>query len=69
MVEKKVTSYTVFTDLVGLRISIVYSYIDTDTETIIDYNKRKDIVITNNTAKKKASDLMDYANTFLGEDK
>ena len=50
-------------------MSIVYSEIDTDTGTIIDDNKRKDIVITNNTAKKKASDLMDYANTFLGEGK
>lgn len=69
MAKKKVTSCTVFNDIVGMRMCIVYSEIDIETGTIISDNKRKDIIVTDPSAEKEISDLMEYANGFLEGEK
>jgi len=62
---KKVTSVTVFTDAVGMRMSATYSEIDDETGRIISDNKRYDRVITDDTAIAEANALLDYAKTSL----
>lgn len=62
---KIVTSVTVFNDAVGMRMSITYSEIDETTGKIIADNKRIDRVITDSSAKSKATGLMNYAQTFV----
>ena len=62
---KTVTSVTVFNDAVGMRMSITYSEIDETTGKIIADNKRIDRVITDSSAKSKATGLMNSAQTFV----
>lgn len=62
---KTVTSATVFSDAVGMRISVTYSEIDETTGRIIADNVRIDRVITDATAKKNASKVIEYAQTFV----
>ena len=61
---KIVTSVTTWNDAVGKRMSITYSEID-DQGTVISDNKRIDRVITDPSAKKIASDLLDYAQEYI----
>ena len=62
---KKVTSVTVFTDAVGMRMSATYSEIDDETGRIISDNKRYDRVITDDAAIAEANALLDYAKISL----
>ena len=61
---KIVTSVTIFSDAVGMRISITYSEIDEQGKIIKD-NIRIDRVITNKDAKATASALMEYAQELV----
>lgn len=61
---KAVTSVTMFNDAVGMRFSITYSEID-ETGKIIANNVRVDRVVTDPEHKKAASDILDYAQTFI----
>ena len=62
---KKVTSVTLFSDAVGMRISMTYSKIDDETGTIIADNIRLDRVVTDKTAQTNGESIMDYAQTFV----
>lgn len=61
---KKVTSYTIFDDSVGKRISLTYSEID-DKGTIVTDNKRIDRVITDSAIIAKANEIAAFAQTFV----
>ena len=58
---KKITSVTVFSDAVGMRMSATYSEIDDQTGRIISDNNRFDRVVTDSTVVEKAEALIDYA--------
>ena len=60
-----VTSATIFRDAVGLRMSITYSKIDSETGAVIKDNIRIDRVITDSMAKSNAEELLAYAQTFV----
>ena len=62
---KIVTSFTVFNDAVGTRLSVSYSEIDDTTGQVISDNKRADRVITDASARETASDLKEYAQAFI----
>ena len=62
---KTVTSATVFSDAVGLRLSLTYSEIDENTGRVISDNKRLDRVIVDPTAKSEASAIIQYAQDFV----
>lgn len=62
---KLVTSFTVFNDAVGTRLSVSYSEIDDTTGQVISDNKRADRVITDSSTKETASELKDYAQAFI----
>lgn len=61
---KKVTSYTIFDDSVGKRISLTYSEID-DNGMVVTDNKRIDRVITDSDIIAKANDISAFAQTFV----
>lgn len=62
---KVVTSYTVFNDAVGTRMSVSYSEIDDATGQVISDNKRADRVITDQSIKSVSEELKDYAQEFI----
>lgn len=62
---KVVTSITTWNDAVGKRMSITYSEVDDQTGAVISDNKRVDRVITDASAKTLASELLDYAQTYI----
>lgn len=62
---KTVTSATVFSDAVGLRISMTYSEIDESTGRIIADNKRLDRVLTDKTARSHANGVLNAAQEFI----
>jgi len=62
---KVVTSYTVFNDAVGTRMSVSYSEIDDTTGQVISDNKRADRVITDREIKSLSEELKDYAQEFI----
>ena len=62
---KIVTSYTIFNDAVGMRMSVSYSEIDDETGQVISDNKRADRVITDATTKKTADKLKEFAQEFI----
>lgn len=62
---KVVTSFTVFNDAVGMRMSVSYSEIDDTTGQVISDNKRADRVVTDATMKKTADKLKDFAQEFI----
>ena len=62
---KVVTSYTIFNDAVGTRMSVSYSEIDDTTGQVISDNKRADRVITSSEIQSIADDLKDYAQEFI----
>lgn len=61
-----VTSVTIFTDSVGMRMSATYSEVDEDTGKITSDNKRIDRVVTGETAKAAGENLIEYAQEFVG---
>ena len=58
---KIVTSVTVFSDAVGMRLSATYSEVDEDTGRVVSDNNRFDRVITDAEAKSQAQNLLEYA--------
>ena len=62
---KVVTSYTVFNDAVGTRMSVSYSEIDDTTGQVISDNKRADRVITDREIKSLSEELKNYAQEFI----
>lgn len=62
---KVVTSYTVFNDAVGTRMSVSYSEIDDTTGQVISDNKRIDRVLTGKDVKAVAEELKGYAQEFV----
>ena len=58
---KIVTSVTVFSDAVGMRLSATYSEVDEDTGRVVSDNNRFDRVITEAEAKARAQSLLEYA--------
>ena len=62
---KIVTSFTIFNDAVGTRMSVSYSEIDDTTGQVIADNKRADRVITDRSAKQTADTLKEYAQDFI----
>ena len=65
---KVVTSYTVFNDAVGMRMSVSYSEIDETTGRIINDINRIDRVITDSQMKSVANSLKEYAQEFVDEE-
>lgn len=62
---KVVTSATVFSDAVGMRLSMTYSIVDDETGKIIEDNKRANRVITDQSAKDHANQIMAYAQNYV----
>lgn len=62
---KIVTSATVFSDAIGIRLSLTYSEIDEATGKVIADNRRMDRVITDQTAKENANSIISYAQSFV----
>ena len=58
---KIVTSVTIFSDAVGMRLSATYSEVDEDTGRVVSDNNRFDRVITDAEAKAQAQNLLEYA--------
>ena len=65
---KIITSVTVFNDAVGMRMSATYSEVEEQTGRIIKDNQRFDRVITDNTVKTKALDVLSYATDSIPEE-
>ena len=62
---KVATSATVFSDAVGMRLSVTYSVVDDETGKIVEDNKRANKVITDVSAKETANQLIAYAQTYV----
>jgi len=60
-----VTSVTVWNDAVGMRASITYSEVDSETGKIIADNKRIDRVITDRETKALMQDVLDKAQEYV----
>ena len=58
---KIISSVTVFSDAIGMRMSATYSEVDEATGRVISDNNRFDRVITDKDAKADAQALIDYA--------
>lgn len=58
---KIITSVTVFSDAVGMRLSATWSEVDEQTGRVTSDNQRFDRVITDGTAREQARALLDYA--------
>ena len=65
---KVVTSYTIFNDAVGIRMSVSFSEVDETTGRVINDNNRIDRVITDNQMKSVANSLKEYAQEFIDEE-
>ena len=63
---KIVTSITTWNDAVGKRMSITYSEVD-ESGSIVSDNNRVDKVVTESETKTLIDNLMDYAQTVIGE--
>ena len=64
---KKITSATVFSDAVGMRLSATYSEIDNNTGRIISDNQRFDRVITNAEITGAAQSIINYAQSSIDQ--
>ena len=62
---KVATSATVFSDAVGIRLSVTYSVIDEESGKIIEDNKRANKVLTDAEAKNLANQLLSYSQTYI----
>lgn len=60
-----VTSVTVWNDAVGMRASITYSEVDSETGKIIADNKRIDRVITDRETKTLMQNVLDKAQEYV----
>lgn len=60
-----VTSVTVWNDAVGMRASITYSEVDSETGKIIADNKRIDRVITDRETKTLMQSVLDKAQEYV----
>lgn len=60
-----VTSVTVWNDAVGMRASITYSEVDSETGKIIADNKRIDRVITDRDTKALMQNVLDKAQEYV----
>lgn len=60
-----VTSTTVWNDAVGMRASITYSEVDSETGKIIADNKRIDRVITDRETKALMQNVLDKAQEYV----
>ena len=60
-----VTSTTVWNDAVGMRASITYSEVDSETGKIIADNKRIDRVITDRDTKALMQSVLDKAQEYV----
>ena len=60
-----VTSTTVWNDAVGMRASITYSEVDSETGKIIADNKRIDRVIADRDTKALMQDVLDKAQEYV----
>ena len=63
---KVVTSITTWNDAVGKRVSITHSEID-ESGNITSDNNRTDRVVTDSSVVSLINELMDYAQTVIGE--
>lgn len=64
---KKITSATVFSDAVGMRLSATYSEIDDTTGRIISDNQRFDRVITDAEITDAAQSIINYAQSSIDQ--
>lgn len=64
---KKITSATVFSDAVGMRLSATYSEIDDTTGRIISDNQRFDRVITDAEITGAAQSIINYAQSSIDQ--
>lgn len=64
---KKITSATVFSDAVGMRLSATYSEIDDNTGRIISDNQRFDRVITDAEITDAAQSIINYAQSSIDQ--
>lgn len=64
---KKITSATVFSDAVGMRLSATYSEIDDNTGRIISDNQRFDRVITDSEITGAALSIISYAQSSIDQ--
>lgn len=64
---KKITSATVFSDAVGMRLSATYSEIDETTGRIISDNQRFDRVITDAEITDAAQSIINYAQSSIDQ--
>ena len=64
---KIITSATVFSDAVGMRLSATYSEVDEQTGRVISDNNRFDRVITDSSIRADAQALLDYAAESIPE--
>ena len=64
---KRITSATVFSDAVGLRLSATWSEIDENTGLIVSDNRRFDRVITDEGVTEAARAVLEHAAQSLGE--
>lgn len=64
---KKITSATVFSDAVGMRLSATYSEIDETTGRIISDNQRFDRVITDAEITGAAQSIISYAQDSIDQ--
>lgn len=62
---KVATSATVFSDAVGMRLSVTYSVVDDETGKIVEDNKRANKVITDADGKALARQMSDYAQAYV----
>lgn len=62
---KIVTSATLFSDAVGMRLSMTYSVVDDETGKIVEDNKRANRVVTDQTAKDHAAQILAYAQNYV----
>lgn len=62
---KVVTSATVFSDAVGMRLSMTYSVVDDETGKIVEDNKRANRVIIDSEAKANANKVLEYAQRYV----
>lgn len=62
---KVATSATVFSDAVGMRLSVTYSIVDDETGKIVEDNKRANKVITDAAGKDLARQMSDYAQAYV----
>lgn len=62
---KVATSATVFSDAVGMRLSVTYSIVDDKTGKIVEDNKRANKVITDAVGKDLAAQMVAYAQSYV----